>query len=406
MGFNSRPLVYSLHQAGFEVYAIDFFGDLDLTPYVKDSIIISEKINLDYESSVVLYRDYLIKYTIDLLEKHPDIDYFLIGSGLDDALTERRRIHEEVSKEKYDILSLNNNIKTISQARNLFGLYKFLSENDFKTPYTEQLIDFDLDDSPLAFPIMLKKKSSSGGINVYKLNNLEQFHYRKELVRETGDEEEWVIQEYIEGIPVSCTLISNGKDSEIVSLNRQIIGLELLNPPKEFIYCGNIVPGRILKEDQEKIVQISKLLTRKLGLTGINGFDFVLKNHYPYLMEINPRIPGSIRASEEALHLNLLEQHIKSYSTNKWPYVKDLIGTHRKQIDTHTTKLIYFAPNDIEIDLIPLINKLDYIHDQSPPGEKITKGAPVCSILYSADTFSKSYFNALKIANSINDLVS
>ena len=53
-----------------------------------------------------------------------------------------------------------------------------------------------------------------------------------------------------------------------------------------------------IKEDNKLISEISLILTKKLGLKGINGFDFVLKNHYPYLMEINPRIPGSIRASE------------------------------------------------------------------------------------------------------------
>ena len=38
-GFNTRPLVYSLFNASYEVYAVDFFGDLDLFPYIKESLI-------------------------------------------------------------------------------------------------------------------------------------------------------------------------------------------------------------------------------------------------------------------------------------------------------------------------------------------------------------------------------
>jgi len=45
VGFNTRPLAYSLNEAGYDVYAVDFFGDLDLYPYVKDSIIIIKTLN-------------------------------------------------------------------------------------------------------------------------------------------------------------------------------------------------------------------------------------------------------------------------------------------------------------------------------------------------------------------------
>jgi hypothetical protein len=398
-------LVYSLYQAGFEVYAIDFFGDVDLEPNVKDSIIISERINLDYNNSVALYRDYLITYALEMLEKHKEIDYLLIGSGLDDALKERKRIAEEIGREGYQITDLNNDVKTISEARDIFAIYDYLQEKDYNIPYTEPLLTFNKDTFPRNFPLILKKMSSSGGINVYKLNTPEEFSYRRKILRETEKEKDWIVQEYVKGIPASCTVISNGKENEIISVNRQIIGLKLLNPPKEFIYCGNIVPGRILREEENQIIEISQKLTKKLGLKGINGFDFVIKNHYPYLMEINPRIPGSIRASEESLKINLLKQHVNSFRLHNWEKIKNQVRTHRENIETYTTKLLYFAPNDIKIDLIPIINKLDYIHDQSPTGEQIQKGAPVCSILYSADTFSKSYFNALKIASNINELV-
>ena len=30
VGFNTRPLAYSLNKAGYNVYTVDFFGDLDL----------------------------------------------------------------------------------------------------------------------------------------------------------------------------------------------------------------------------------------------------------------------------------------------------------------------------------------------------------------------------------------
>ena len=46
VGFNTRPIVYSLNKAGYSVYAVDFFGDLDLYPYVDDSIIVMKELRI------------------------------------------------------------------------------------------------------------------------------------------------------------------------------------------------------------------------------------------------------------------------------------------------------------------------------------------------------------------------
>ena len=48
VGFNTRPLAYSLNVAGYQVYVVDFFGDIDLYPYVKDSVIVSKKLGDNY----------------------------------------------------------------------------------------------------------------------------------------------------------------------------------------------------------------------------------------------------------------------------------------------------------------------------------------------------------------------
>ena len=67
-GFNTRPLAYSLNRAGFEVFAVDFFGDLDLYPYVKDCEIITEKLNSSYRLVKDNYSEYLPMLILELLE--------------------------------------------------------------------------------------------------------------------------------------------------------------------------------------------------------------------------------------------------------------------------------------------------------------------------------------------------
>lgn len=404
VGFNTRPLAYSLYKAGYLVYVVDFFGDLDLYPYIDDGLIITKEVDSSYNLLKNNYQQFLIRCANKLLEKHPDIVNLIIASGLDDNIEERIQLLEYIKDQNYRIKNLNNDIENIKNARNIIDIFEFLKKNGYKTPTTKLVEKSSRTFSLISLPFILKKKKSSGGINVYKIEHKEKLKFLvKTLEKNDFNPSDWLIQEYIDGIPVSCTTISNGDETRIISINRQVIGLSLLNPPKEFIYCGNIVPGNLLPSDNKLISEISILLANKLKLKGINGFDFVLKRHYPYLMEINPRIPGSISASEKSLKLNLIDLHIKSFKKSNWNEIEKILDN--ANYEKYATKLIYFAPTEVNIDKIKQINNLNYIHDKTEPLKKIMHGEPICSILFMDESFSKSFFGALKIADNITKIL-
>ena len=402
IGFNTRPLVYSLNRAGYHVYSVDFFGDIDLYPYVEDALILTKQLNSSYDLLKEGYAKFIPKLTFKLLEKYPTIDYYIIGSGLDDHFNERKLILNKIQNEKSSIYNLNNDFEVLQRARNLKYLYDFLKEFDYKVPLTYPL---QHNEREITYPIILKKSKSSGGLNIIKIKSEEELALTLKILKSNEfNPSDWMFQEFIDGIPVSCTVISNGKESIVLSINRQIIGEKFVNSPKEFMYCGNIVPANLLEKDCTLIEEISLLLANKLNLKGINGFDYVLKEHYPYLMEINPRIPGSIRVSEDALNLNLMDLHVKSFNNKYWEEIKT-IG-RSLEFNNFSTKLIYFAPKLISREIVMKINALKFIHDKSDPESLIQKNTPVCSILYKDKTFSASYFGALKISNEIHQIIS
>jgi len=403
-GFNTRPLVYSLNRAGYNVYAVDFFGDLDFYPYVKDCVILTKKLSVNYDLVKNNYSEYLPILILELLDKYPEIKYLIIGSGLDDAIEERALVLKEVNKKKYKILNLNNELLSIQKSRDTKNIFNFLKKGGFDIPRSVSFNEVNAQGNDLKFPFILKKRRGSGGLNVYKIQNKSDLAFTINLINREGfDPNEWLMQEYIEGNSVSCTIISNGNESEVISVNRQIIGDKYLNAPKEFIYCGNVVPAKLFEEEKKLIVDISLKLSKELGLKGINGFDFVLRNHYPYLMEINPRIPGSIRASEESMNLNLLDLHIKSFTDEGWESVKKTL--RGANIEFFTTKMIFFAPKEIDKKLINRINDLEFVHDKSEPVSNIYKSEPVCTILFKAKSFSDSYLGALKVVDEINRII-
>jgi predicted ATP-grasp superfamily ATP-dependent carboligase len=386
------------------VYAVDFFGDLDFYPHVNDCLVLIKELNTDYSSIKTKYSELLASFTIKMMIKYPQISYLIIGSGLDDAFKEREMILNEIEEKNYNIKDCNNDIEILRKARDIDYVYNLLKLDGYHVPITFPYESLKSKSDKIQFPIILKKKKSAGGINVFKIENFEELLViGKNLEHKQFNPSEWVIQEYIEGVPLSCTTISNGKECEIISINRQIIGNSKSNAPKEFMYSGNIVPACLSNKDEKLIANVSKKLTIQLGLKGINGFDYVLKDSYPFLMEINPRIPGSIRASETSLDLNLLDLHIKSFLATEWNSIKKLIK--KKEFSGVSTKFIIFAPKEIDKSLIELINKLEFVHDKSEPTNNILKGDPLCTVLYKGRTFQKSYYGAIKIVDKINELI-
>jgi len=402
VGFNTRPLAYSLNEAGYDVYAVDFFGDIDLYPCVKDSIIVIKKLGTNYSTMKYNYAEFLAQFAKEMLHEHPKIDFIIIGSGLDDAFEERESILSDLVRNGHEVVSLNNDIQTIKSARNLDSIHQILKPYGYRVPKTMNVKAYQKVKSEFKYPFILKKRTGSGGINVDKINN--EFELKLKLQQDPKIEySNWVFQEYIEGLPVSCTTISNGEECEVISINRQIIGLDFVNAPKEFIYCGNVVPSNILRKEEELIKEISILLALELKLKGINGFDFVLRNNYPYFMEINPRIPGSIRVSENAMNLNLLELHILSFDKSNWKGIKNTISS--ADFKNFTTKLIFFASKNISKKDIQKINELKYVHDKSGSEMDLHAGDPVCTILYGSKDFSSSYFGALKVVDEIKRII-
>ncbi|MCK4380898.1 MAG: ATP-grasp domain-containing protein [Candidatus Lokiarchaeota archaeon] len=402
VGFNTRPLVYSLNKAGYSVYAVDFFGDLDLYPYVDDSIIVMKQLRSNYNSLKDKYSKYLAQFALVLHRKYRDVKYLLIGSGLDNAYVERELIFDEIKN--FGTINVNNNLITIKKSRDIEYLLGFLKSNGYKVPTSYSFEEFQLQNLKMEYPFIFKKKRSAGGTNVFKIENeMALASQIKILEKKIFIPTEWLIQEYIEGIPVSCTVISNRKVGKVISINRQIIGEKFLNSPKKFMYCGNIVPAGISEDEERIISEISILLTRELGLKGINGFDFVLKDNYPYFMECNPRIPGSIRASELVLNLNLLDLHIKSFIPNEWENIKNLIKSAKPK--KFATKLVFFAPKDIEKNILPKINSLEFVHDKCEPIKNVLKGEPLCTILYGGNSLLESYNGAKNIVIEINKII-
>lgn len=121
-----------------------------------------------------------------------------------------------------------------------------------------------------------------------------------------------IIQDYIEGIPCSVSLIVLEDKIIPLSLNKQ----EILITDSELEYNGGEVPYKHPLEEKAK--QIAKQATQSIpGLKGFIGVDLILNNNNIYFLEINPRFTTPYVGLRKIINFNIVKTIVDSIKNNK-----------------------------------------------------------------------------------------
>ena len=173
--------------------------------------------------------------------------------------------------------------------------FKFLvNKENIKNPKAIFLRDKNINISDLkklGWPVVVKPVLGGSSIGISIVRSKENL--AKAINLAFKYDQEILIEEYIKGIEVSCSVIEN---------NGEVIALPLVEicPKNEFFdykskynekLCQEIVPARVSDELSQKIFEISKKVFKLLKCKGMARFDFIIKNNEAYVLEINI-IPG------------------------------------------------------------------------------------------------------------------
>ncbi|VVB63417.1 ATP-grasp domain protein [uncultured archaeon] len=111
-----------------------------------------------------------------------------------------------------------------------------------------------------------------------------------------------------------------------------------------------------------------------LGYVGTNGVDILQTQNAPVVVEVNPRIQGSLDAVEMSTGKNIFQAHVDAFGgiLPEKPTPKKVAG-----------RAILFADENVKIGepLTRLILGKDWITDVPRPGSVIKKSDPVASVL-------------------------
>ncbi len=391
VGFNARPIAASLKRLGAKTFVSDYWGDQDLAK-VSDRCIavltpvpgIRQRQHLD----VPLYQALLDNFR--LLTKKIDLDYVVIGSGFDDNSETLIPLYEEG-------ILVGSDPKIIERARDLSYVKKFLSSKRCLIPKRVEAYSLDeLIEKSQAFqyPFLIRPLSSGGGRGIRFIKDATDFQRFEKSHTGKILQLPIVIQQYISGMDYSCSVLSTRKAARAISVQGQLIGIPSAGRNCDFTYCGNYFPSMLASQIEQSIRKVSEDISVALQLQGSVGFDFVVdKKQNLWLMEINPRIQGTLEMLELAGDISITEEHIKS--TNK-----KLLSETPSFIPV--VKMLVYARY---AGFVPNLRDYQNSFDRSPSGVLVSKGDPVCTLIITGKNLQDCYEQTAQIVSRIqNDI--
>ncbi len=380
IGFNARPIAASLKKQGARTFVSDYWGDSDLQDVSDDCIaVLSPVPGIRQRQSLKIPLHQSLVDNFIFLTKKKELDYIIVGSGFDDHIDVLASLPER------DLLISSSQVAW-KNCRNLSLVSRMIETKKCNIPQRleiESVEDLLEKSSTMNFPYLVRPQNSGGGSGIrYMGSQADVIRYSK-LMAEEDVNKPLVIQKYIRGRDYSCSVLSTGKKAIAVSVQAQLIGSPLSGRNCDFAYCGNYIPSGLNSELELAIMKISEQLSVELGLQGSIGFDFVVDESAAlWLMEINPRIQGTLEMLEIAGDISITEQHVRAVK-------QELI----EEIPTFspTVKMIVYSR---KLGSIPDLSSISDTYDKSPTGVFVNRGDPICTVIKSGTNIKDCYHRA------------
>jgi predicted ATP-grasp superfamily ATP-dependent carboligase len=322
IGLSTRALAESAVKAGRDIVSVDFFGDVD-----QEQICTNIGLRREYGAELDSFDPSLFLKAASRLE----FDGAIYVAPLENHLHVLERL------EKHSRI-MGNEVRVVKEVRDWKRVREFCKENDIQYPQT---VD--------GRGLIVKPKKSGGGVGIHHLSR-------------------YVVQRYIKGNHYSVSLLGNGEEGKVISVNEQLLGRKEFGA-RNFWYCGNITPVDVGRK--EVIESMCENVVAKFRLKGSCGLDFVLDKGI-WLMEINPRPQATLEIVEKAYMVNMFALH-----TTAVEGTLERVGRPKRTWG----KAIIYAEKEVKMPDTDQWSTYGWIKDIPHSGEIIKKGEPLCTVL-------------------------
>jgi predicted ATP-grasp superfamily ATP-dependent carboligase len=352
VGISVRAAAESAAASGYPVLPLDVFGDTDLPSASPGLSLLKDYPDLDQELGSATVR-------LHASTKELDFDEVVYCSGFEN----HPECVEEWEREGRTVLG--NDAATIRAVRDWEGLFGFLDSRGVLCPETHYVRD------PPTFEFgrfeggdfLVKPARSGGGHGIHPLGD---------LLGSPSFPTDWVdrplmVQERLEGRLASLSFTSGENQFRALSTTLQIAG----NDSSPYKYLGNIAPLDAPPSVGTRMREIASDIASEFGLRGSNGVDFMLVGGEVYVLEVNPRLQGSLEVVEKASGTHVFEAHVKACRGEP-------VSPPESRGEGFFGRRVVYAPHEV---VVPGLGQTEHLKDVPIPNTHVRGGGPVCTVL-------------------------
>lgn len=388
IGFNARPLASSVKRLGAQTYVSDYWGDTDLAKWSDEYVTVLSPVPgnrprgvLETPVHILLAENFVNAFA------KVEFDYVLIGSGFDDHADALAQIAKGFP-------ITGNSTMQMKRARDKKSLQSIAQKSNIRIPRTIPVSNKDeirKVANDLGYPVVLRPRVSGGGSGIRVFSSPVSL----EASLEKRDDFDLFVQEYVPGIDISASVLVSHDRAITLSVQGQLIGMPSAGRNCDFAYCGNYAPVDLPDEVLSRVTEFSESLATSLHLVGSNGIDYLVGDDGElYLLEVNPRIQGSLELLEIVSDVSVSAMHFQACSG----VLPESIPTWRSGV-----KMIAYAGRD---GIVPDLNQFQHVVDCSAPGIAVNRGDPVCTIIETGKSVRAAYRAAFETRRAISQAIS
>lgn len=180
-------------------------------------------------------------------------------------------------------------------------------------------------------------------------------------------------QREMPGQPMSATFIANGREVHVLGFNEMTVRRFGARP---FVFCGAVGPVPVPENIAMRVTGIARALAAEFELRGLCSIDFMRDDDAIGVLEVNPRPPASMSLYRSPARTpGLMHAHLRACLHGELP----AMSAHAQDIEGIE---IVFAPRPMQLDEVVARQLAEWpgIRDIPGIGQRFDIDDPLCTL--------------------------
>jgi predicted ATP-grasp superfamily ATP-dependent carboligase len=338
---SARALVEAAALDGLRTVALDLFGDVDTRRAAAAWHRIGDAASLRIDDERLLTA-------LDVLARGGEVRGWIAGGGFDGSA-------DLLAQGAVRLPLIGTAAQDVRRARDPQTFFELLRSHGIGHPATA------FEPPPASAGWLRKDFAGCGGWQVRRAQPADVAAAGRYWQRERA------------AVPMSATLVGNGRDAVLLGVNRQLtqaIG------DRPYVFRGVIGPLPVGERVQRELTAIARLLASVFRVRGLASLDVLLDGDTVEVLELNPRPPASLVLYPRVGEGGPLRAHLRACEQGELPSAP-------APGDGVRGSEIVFASRALIVDAAcaARIESCDGTRDLPPPGTHIAAGDPLCSLV-------------------------